>query len=130
MTTTNEHDWDGCLMCAVRALTEERPREWSLRPVGQEFEPGESVTGVVLRQGEQPSHFESRVPFMDLWLGGVERARVAGHGMSLREAMLAAEIQVGDTVTVTFEKETEIQSGKYKGKPFKLFTVAVKRGHH
>lgn len=125
--TTETHDWDGCLMCAVRMLTEGRSKDWPLDP---DRKPGDTITGVVLRQGIQPSHFESQVPYVDLWLGGPDRARVAGHGSSLRDSLDAAETQVGDTVTVTFEKVHEIESGKYKGRPFKVYTVEVKRGHH
>lgn len=52
MTTEQEvHDWDGCLMCAVRALTEGRAPEWALN---NDRKPGDTVTGVVLRQGETP----------------------------------------------------------------------------
>jgi len=128
--TADTHDWDGCLMCAVRALTEGRPKEWVIRPKSEEMTPGESVTGVVMRMGEQPSHYEDRVPYIDLWTGGIERVRVAGHGMSLRESLLAAEIQVGDTVTVTFERVADIQTGKFRGQKFRVFAVDVKRGHH
>lgn len=126
-TTIEPHDWDGCLMCAVRALTEGRPKDWVMTNT---LEPGQAITGVVLRQGQQPSHYEPQVPYVDLWLGGPERVRVAGHGLSLREALLAAETQVGDTVTVTFEGESEIQTGKFKGHMFKRYTVGVRRGHH
>lgn len=117
-------------MCAVRALTEGRPKEWVTVFGKVDAEPGDSVTGVVMRMGEQPSHYEDRVPYIDIWTGGIERVRVAGHGMSLRESLLAAEIQVGDTVTVTFERLSEIQTGKFKGQKFRLFAVDVKRGHH
>lgn len=121
------HDWDGCLMCAVRALTEGRAKDWSMDP---ERKVGDTITGVVLRQGQQPSHFEAQVPYVELWLGGAERVRVAGHGMVLREALLAAEIQVGDTVTVTFEKVAEIQKGPRAGTTYKVYEVTVQRGHH
>jgi hypothetical protein len=130
MTTMIEtHDWDGCLMCAVRALTEGRPVDWATHKSRVE---GDTVTGVVLRQGVQPSHYsEAQVPYVDLWLGGVERARVAGHGQVLREALISAELQVGDTVTVTFE-ETKTFTPKGRSEPvtYKVFTVEVARGHH
>jgi hypothetical protein len=130
MTTTIEtHEWDGCLMCAVRALTEGRPRDWATR---KDMAEGDTVTGVVLRMGSQPTHYtDAQAPYVDLWLGGVERVRVAGHGAVLREALISAEIQVGDTVTVKFEGTKEFQPKAGRGPlSYKLFTVTVERGHH
>lgn len=127
---TNEmHDWDGCLMCAVRALTQGRAREWGAVSM-PELKAGDSVTGVVLRQGNQPSHFAGQVPFIELWTGAIDRVRVTGHGTVLRLAILSQELEVGDTVTVTFDGEKEIKGGKYADKTFKAYTVDVKRGHH
>lgn len=128
MTEQEEvHGWDGCLMCAVRALTMGRPIDWAQ---SKNREVGDTVTGVVLKAGVQPSHYEVQVPYLDLWLGGPYRVRIAGHGMSLRNALEAIEAEVGDTVTVTFTEIREIQTGKYKGNEFKVFDVEVKRGHH
>jgi len=127
--TDETHDWDGCLMCAVRALTEGRPQDWALRKDPAE---GDTVTGVVLRMGTQPTYYtDAQAPYVDLWLGGVERVRVAGHGTMLREALISAEIQVGDTVTVTFEGVKPIPAkGRQPERSFKKFTVTVERGHH
>lgn len=126
--TEQVHDWDGCLVCAVRALTMGTPKNWGLGK--DNLEVGASVTGVVMRRGEQPSHFESRVPYVDLWLGGVERVRVAGHGTSLRTALECAEAEVGDTLTVRYEGEVEILSGRMKGSLLRKFSAEVRRGHH
>jgi hypothetical protein len=125
--TDEQHDWDGCLMCAVRALTEGRPKDWSALVKT----PGETVTGVVLRMGNQPTFYSNEpVPFVDLWLGGVTRVRATGHSMTLREQLVAAEIQVGDTVTVRFDGEAKgaMKSGKQMA--YKTWTVTVERGHH
>lgn len=123
------HDWDGCLMCAVRALTEGRPKDWAMT---KNLEPGDTVTGVILRQGTQPTHWsDSPVPYVDLWLGGVTRVRVTGHGQVLREALVSAETQVGDTLTVTFEGTRELPPKGGRGPlTYKMFAVSVDRGHH
>lgn len=130
-TKTDTHDWDGCLMCAVRALTEGRPQTWGLRAKGEaDPTPGSSVSGVVMRMGEQASHFESKVPYVDLWLGGIERVRVAGHSISLREAIISAELQVGDSVTFTYEGEVQFQPKNGGPSSFRKFSATVERGHH
>lgn len=129
MTDTTAHDWDGCLICAVRALTEGRPRDWSMT---KDLEPGTAITGVVVKTGEQPTHWgdNGRTAFLDLWLGGIERVRVAGHSISLRNALEAIEAQIGDTVTVTFDGPVELTTGRLKGQTMKIFTASVERGHH
>ena len=129
MNDTQTHDWDGCLMCAVRALTEGRPKDWATR---KDMVEGETVTGVVIRQGTQPTYYnDGQAPYVDLWLGGVERVRVAGHSQVLREALISAEIQVGDTVTVTFEGTKQFQPKAGNGPlSYKTFTIEVQRGHH
>jgi hypothetical protein len=117
------HHEDDCLMCAVRALTEGRAREW--RPE----EPGQ-VTGVVLRQGTQPAHFGGSVPFIELWLGGTERVRVVGHSGMLAQVIEAAELQVGDTATVRYvgKGQTKIkQVGPVR--EYKVWELDVSRGH-
>jgi|SRR6478735_6506643 len=123
MTENETHEWDGCLMCAVRALTEGRPREW----VGT-AEPGSTVTGVVLKMGTQPTAWGSgQAPYLDLWTGGVSRVRVAGHSTVLREALLAAEAQVGDTVTVTRHED---RANVKTQNTYRVFSVEIERGHH
>lgn len=125
MTDIQGHHADGCLMCAVRALTEGRAKEWS----GTE-EPDE-ITGVVLRQGSQPTHFSNDpVPFIELWLGGQNRMRVTGHSSILASLISNAETQVGDTVTVKYlgkRDSTVLRNGKtYQ---YKAFELKVERGH-
>lgn len=128
MTETTAHDWDGCLMCAVRALTEGKPREWG---PPQDLEPGAEVTGVILRMGTVSSRFSTEpVPFVDLWIGGVERVRITQFGLPMRTAIAATEPQIGDTLTVRFEGERAIESGRYEGKTYKAYSATIERGHH
>jgi hypothetical protein len=125
MTTIEGHHEDGCLMCAVRALTEGRAKEWVPE------EPAE-VTGVVLRQGTQPSHFSSSgpVPFIELWLGGTERVRVTGHSSMLNSMITGAELQVGDTATIRYlGKTAKLQMRTGKTFDYKVYEVEVQRGH-
>jgi len=128
MTEIEAHHEDGCLMCAVRALTEGRAKEWMPE------EPSE-VTGVVLRQGTQPTHFSGIAPFVELWLGGRERTRVTGHAMILSSLIEGAELQVGDTVTVQYngKKEAKLTPSQARtGKTpnvYKTYELEVRRGH-
>lgn len=125
MTEIQGHHADGCLMCAVRALTEGRAKIWDNR------EPGAEVTGVVLRQGIQPSDF-GEVPFIELWLGGFERTRILAYSSMLASLIEGAELRVGDTVTVRYVGQIEVPATHrfYKpGRTMKKFELAVERGH-
>jgi hypothetical protein len=126
MTTSQIHEYDGCLMCAVRALTEGTPPAWKPEQVG------EKVTGVVLRKLELTSRFsfEGTYPAVDLWIGGTERIRVHAFGANLRQALTGAEPQVGDTATVRYDGLVRLEAGVFKGKSIKAWTVQVSRGHH
>jgi len=125
MTTIEGHHEDGCLMCAVRALTEGRAKEWIPE------EPAE-VTGVVLRQGTQPSHFSisGPVPFIELWLGGTKRTRITGHSSMLSSLIDGAELQVGDTATVRYlGKRAAMRKSTGESYDYKVYEVEVQRGH-
>ncbi len=124
MTTIEGHHEDDCLMCAVRALTEGRAKEWTPE------EPGE-VTGVILRQGVQPTYFSGKAPFLELWLGGRERVRVTGHAAMLAQVIEAAELQVGDTVTVRYLGKRQGKASGRTAAPreYKAFELDVSRGH-
>jgi hypothetical protein len=128
MTEIAGHHEDDCLMCAVRALTEGRAKEWWPE------DPAE-VTGVVLRQGTQPTHYSGPTLFVELWLGGRERVRVAGHSSMLRSLIEGSEIQVGDTVTVRYLGKKPIKSGRPEPsrstmpREYKAFELEVQRGH-
>lgn len=120
------HATDGCLMCAVRALTEGEPEVW--RP----SEPA-SVKGVVLWVGTVPNRYAvmagDTFPVVDLWLGGLDRVRVIGHGSLGRELDRLAPT-VGDTLTVAYTGHGTIEGGKYAGGAYRAHTVEITRGHH
>lgn len=117
------HVPDGCLLCAVRALTEGTPEIWN---------PGEpaTVTGVVLRQGHLPSTFQTSVPFVHLWVEGLRRVRIMGYGLTLGTALEGAALQIGDTLTVEYLGYRTIERGKWAGRPYRHHEISVKRGHH
>lgn len=124
MTMIDGHHEDDCLMCAVRALTEGRAREW------MPDEPAE-VTGVVLRMGTQPTHYSGNAPFVELWLGGRERTRVTGHGNMLASLIEGAELQVGDTATIRYLGKRPVKSRRPSAGPleYKAYELEVQRGH-
>jgi hypothetical protein len=126
MTEIAGHHEDDCLMCAVRALTQGRAKEWTPE------EPAE-VTGVVLRQGTQPNRFSSTPsPFIELWTGGRDRVRVVGYSAMLGSLIEGAELQVGDTATVRYVGKREVsmrgRNGPVTGE-YRAFELEVQRGH-
>lgn len=122
--TTEQHDHEAnCLMCAVRALTEGNPAAtWA------PTEPGATISGVVLRQGEVHTNL-GPVSYVDLWQGGTGRVRVMAYSGQLRAKLADAAAQIGDRLQIWFDGERELTSGRFAGKPYKAFSVNVQRGH-
>lgn len=127
MTTHDATEQDheaGCLMCAVRALTEGDPAV-SWRPT----EAGATISGVVLRQGEVATNL-GPVPFVDLWQGGTGRVRVMAYSATLRHALSGAAAQIGDRLQVWFDGDRILPArGRHPERPYKAFSVNVQRGH-
>lgn len=125
MTVIEGHHEDGCLMCAVRALTEGRAKEWM-----PDLDSLEEVTGVVLRQGTQPSAYGAKL-FVEIWLGGTERRRITGYAAVLESLIENAELQVGDTVTIRYTGLAETKKHGPDGEflKYKTFELEVQRGH-
>lgn len=127
--TTEKHDTEGqdheanCLMCAVRALTEGDPAAtWNPTEAGQ------TISGVVLRQGTLATEF-GPVPFVDLWQGGTGRVRVKAYGSGLRHALDQAAALIGDRLQVWYDGETILEKGRMAGHPYKHYSSNVQRGH-
>lgn len=129
--TTEKHDTEavdheaGCLMCAVRALTEGNPAAtWNPTTEGQ------TIGGVVLRQGEVSTNFGS-IPFVDLWQGGTGRVRVMAYSAGLRRALTESAALIGDRLQVWFDGEATIDRPGHPmhGRPYKRFSANVQRGH-
>jgi hypothetical protein len=129
--TNEQHDANaqdheaGCLMCAVRALTEGDPAAtWN------PTQPGATIGGVVLRQGEVSTDF-GRVPYVDLWQGGTGRVRVMAYSGSLRHALSGAAAQIGDRLQLWFDGEGTVDRPGHPihGRPYKRYSANVQRGH-
>lgn len=127
MTSTN-HIKDGCPVCIVRALTEGEPNQWF------PSEPA-TVQGVVLKIGSQSAARNVSailgvldLPYVDLWLGGVQRVRLIGYGSLGRDLDRLAPT-VGDTLTVAYTGQGTIPSGKFAGRAYRAHTVEIMRGH-
>lgn len=122
------HTADGCLMCAVRELTEGTPQAWVPDTDGQQ------ISGTVLKVGtvEHPfgGYGQERAPFVDLWLGGTDRIRVIGYSAMLGKALLDTQAQVGDRMSVIYVGKDVVSGGRRAGKPYSVFTATVTRGHH
>jgi hypothetical protein len=117
---------EGCLLCAVRALTEGQPEAWQPTTLGDQ------VQGVVLKTGTQPSDFgrDGSVRFVDLYSGVSSRIRVWAYSSVLAREIERAEVQVGDVLTVTYAGLGIAPTGRFAGREYKKFTVSVTRGHH
>ena len=113
----------GCIMCAVRTLTEGTPRVWTPGT------PGQSVNGAVLAHGTTDTNF-SPVPYVDLWLGGTARIRVILFGFSLQQGVKDAQAQIGDRLEIRFNGMKMVESVRLPSRPYRDFSVGVTRGHH
>lgn len=123
--TEQDHE-AGCLMCAVRALTEGNPAvTWNPTQTGA------TIGGVVLRQGETQDTIAGPVPFVDLWTGGTGRVRVLAYSSTLRRALADGAPQVGDRLQVWFDGQGTIDRPGHPlhGRPYKRFSANVQRGH-
>jgi len=110
-------------MCAVRALTEGDPAAtWVAEIEGQE------ISGAVLKMGTLTNEF-GQTRYVDLWTGGTGRVRVKAFAESLRHAIDGAAPQIGDRLTVRFDRMHTIDRGPQKGRPYKMFSATVQRGH-
>lgn len=116
----------GCIMCAVRTLTEGTPRIWTPGT------PGQIVAGAVLTLGHTENRFKPTEPFIhvDLWQGGTSRIRVIAYGLHLHNGLRQARPAVGDRLEIRFDGIKSIPSGRLEGRTYREFTVTVTRGHH
>ena len=125
MTTITHDHQDQCLMCAVRALTEGDPAA-----IWKPTEPGATISGVVLRQGEVSMAF-GPVPFVDLWQGGTGRVRVLAYPSILRSVLARADAKVGDRLQIWYDGtvSTEVPRGSGRTVDVKRYSGNVQRGH-
>lgn len=95
-------------------------------------EKGEGVVGVVVKVGETRSDFakdgeDPMVPTVTIQTRDSTKYRIIGYGTVLKREILDANPQVGDRFAVKYHGEKIIKNGKFAGKPYKHFGVAIRR---
>ena len=95
-------------------------------------EPGEGIAGIVVKVGETRSDFakegeDPMVPTVTIQTKDGDKFRVIGYGAVLRRELLDANPQPGDRIAVKYFGEKPVKKGRYAGKPYKHFGVAIRR---
>lgn len=94
-------------------------------------EKGDSIAGTVVKVGTTNSDFakpgeDPRVPTVTIQ-NADGKFRVIGYGSVLRREMLDHNPRIGDKFAVKFFGERPLRKGKFAGKPYRHFGVAVRR---
>jgi len=74
------------------------------------------------KDGEDPM-----VPTVTIQTKNGDKFRVIGYGAVLRRELLDANPQVGDKIAVKYFGERPIKKGRFAGRPYKHFGVAIRR---
>lgn len=95
-------------------------------------EPGEGISGVVVKVGETRSDFakdgeDPMVPTVTIQVKDGGKYRIIGYGAVLRREMMDANPKIGDLMAVKYFGERLIKKGRFAGKPYKHFGVVVRR---
>jgi hypothetical protein len=95
-------------------------------------EKGEGISGVVVKVGETRSDFANdgenpMVPTVTLLTKDGDKFRVIGYGAVLKRELQDADPKVGDRLAVKYFGEKPIKKGRFAGKPYKHFGVAIRR---
>lgn len=93
-------------------------------------EEGEGVQGTVTSVSEQKDEYndDQMVPIVTIEMADGEKVRVIGFSSVLRREINENNPQPGDTFAVKYFGEKELKKGKFAGRPYKLFRVAVRKG--
>jgi hypothetical protein len=94
--------------------------------------PGEGIQGEVIKVGETRSDFardgeDPMVPTVTIKTKTGEKYRIIGYGAVLKREMQDADPQVGDLFAIKYFGDKTVKKGKWAGKPYKHFGVAVRR---
>ena len=90
--------------------------------------PGDGVQGVVIKVGETKSDFSDELaPTVTLETKDGSKFRIIGYGSVLRREIVDADPQPGDLMAVKYFGVKKIKNGKWAGKDYKHFGVAVRR---
>ena len=91
-------------------------------------ERGDGCQGVVLKVGETRSDFSDEMaPTVTIETRDGQKLRIIGYGAVLRREIQDNDPKPGDLFAVKYWGEKDIKRGKYAGKPYKHYSVAVKR---
>jgi hypothetical protein len=95
-------------------------------------ERGEGISGVVVKVGETRSDFandgeDPMCPTVTIQVADGTKYRVIGYGAVLKREIQDADPKVGDRMAVKYFGEKPIKKGRFAGKPYKHFGVAVRR---
>lgn len=95
-------------------------------------EKGEGISGKVIKVGTTRSDFandgeDPNVPTVVIETKNGDKWRVIGYGTVLKREMIDRDPQVGDIMAVKYFGEKPIKSGKFQGRPYKHYGVAVRK---
>jgi hypothetical protein len=95
-------------------------------------EKGEAIAGRVIKVGETRSDFANdgenpMVPVVTVETKDGSKYRIIGYGSVLKRELTDADPKVGDMIGVKYFGEKPIKKGRFAGKPYKHFGVAVRR---
>jgi hypothetical protein len=98
-------------------------------------EKGEGIAGVVVKIGQTRSDFadpgapdeEAMCPTVTIRTKDGTKWRVIGYGAVLKRELRDADLKIGDTLAVKYFGERLMKKGRFAGKPYKHFGVAVRR---
>lgn len=89
---------------------------------------GEGIQGVVVKVGETRSDFSDEMcPTVTIETKDGTKYRVIGYGSVLKRELQDADPKPGDLMAVKYFGEKPIKKGKYAGRPYKHFGVALRR---
>jgi hypothetical protein len=95
-------------------------------------EKGEGISGLVIKVGETKSDFaadgqDPLVPVVTIQTADGTKWRVIGYSSVLKREIQDADPKVGDRMAVKFFGEKTLKTGKFAGRPYKHFGVAIRR---
>jgi hypothetical protein len=89
---------------------------------------GDGIQGVVLKVGETRSDFSDEMaPTVTIETTEGNKYRIIGYGAVLRREILDADPHPGDLFACRYFGEKVIKKGKWTGKKYKHFGIAVRR---
>jgi hypothetical protein len=95
-------------------------------------EVGEGIAGKVVKVGVTRSDFaadgeDPNVPTVTVETRDGDKYRIIGYGAVLKRELQDKNPQVGDFLAVKYFGEKPIKKGRFAGKPYKHFGVAVRK---